>query len=72
MDTTDKFFSIIQDFYRYGLRRIYFELGEYEVIMSFIDPITALITVVPTLANRGVVEVEIENTKREIEKLIGS
>ena len=70
MDTTYKFFSIANDFFRYGLRELNFELGEYNIIMSFIDPSTALITVVPNLANMGIIGVEIENTKRDIEKII--
>jgi hypothetical protein len=69
MDSSHKLFPVIEDFYVYGLKKLYFELGEYEVIMSFLDRVTALIVVIPSLANRGIIEVEIENTKRNIEKI---
>jgi len=71
MDSSHKLFPVIEDFYVYGLKRLYFELGEYEVIMSFIDEFTALIAVIPSLANRGLVEVEIESSKRAIKEIIG-
>jgi len=71
MDSSHKFFPVIEDFYVYGLKRLYFELGDYEVIMSFLDQFTALIVVIPSLVNRGLVEVEIENSKRTIKEIIG-
>jgi len=71
MDSSHKLFPIIEDFYVYGLKRLYFELGDYEVIMSFLDQFTALIVVIPSLVNRGLVEVEIENSKRTIKEIIG-
>lgn len=70
-DTTDKFFDASEHFYHYGLSKIYFELGDMEVIMSFIGIRSALIVIVPTLANKGLLEVEIENTRRQIQKLRG-
>jgi len=71
MDSSHKLFPIIEDFYVYGLKRLYFELGEYEVIMSFMDQFTALIAVIPSLVNRGLVEVEIESSKKAIKEIIG-
>jgi predicted regulator of Ras-like GTPase activity (Roadblock/LC7/MglB family) len=71
MDSSHKFFPVIEDFYVYGLKRLYFELGDYEVIMSFLDQFTALLVVIPSLVNRGLVEVEIENSKRAIKEIIG-
>jgi len=71
MDSSHKFFSVIEDFYAYGLKRLYFELGEYEIIMTFIDQFTALIVVIPSLVNRGLVEVEIESSKRTIKEILG-
>lgn len=71
MDSSHKFFPVIEDFYIYGLKRMYFELGDYEVIMSFLDQFTALLVVIPSLVNRGLVEVEIENSKRTIKETIG-
>ena len=63
---TGDLFSISQELYVYGLDKMHFELKEHEIIMSFIGPRTALIVVIPSLANRGLIEVEIENTKRMI------
>ena len=71
MDSSHKLFPVIEDFYVYGLKRLYFELGEYEVIMTFIDQFTALIAVIPSLVNRGLVEVEIESSKNAIKEIIG-
>jgi len=71
MDSSHKFFPVIEDFYRYGLKKLYFELGDYEIIMSFLDQFTALLVVIPSLANRGLVEVEIENSKRSMKEIIG-
>ena len=71
MDSSHKFFPVIEDFYMYGLKDLYFELGEYEVIMAFIDQLTALLVVIPSLVNRGLVEVEIENSKRAIKEILG-
>jgi hypothetical protein len=70
MDSSHKFFPVIEDFYAYGLKSIYFELGDYEVIMGFIDKFTALLVVIPSLVNMGLVEVEIENSKRMIKEII--
>jgi len=70
MDTTHKFFPIINDFYIYGLSKLYFELKDYEIIMSFIGHGMALITIIPALANKGLIEVEIENTSRRIREVL--
>jgi len=70
MDTTHKFFPIINDFYIYGLSKLYFELKDYEIIMSFIGHGMALITIIPALANKGLIEVEIENTYRRIREVL--
>lgn len=67
---TSDLFSISQELYGHGLTKAYFELKEHEIIMSFLGPRTALIVVIPALANRGLIEVEIENTKRMILEVI--
>ncbi len=71
MNSTHKFFPIIEDFYVYGLSRLYYELKDYEIIIYFISPGTALLAIIPSLVNRGLVEVEIENTTLEIRKALG-
>jgi len=63
---TGDLFSISKELYAHGLTKSYFELKEHEVIMSFLGPTTALIVVIPSLANRGLIEVEMENAKRMI------
>lgn len=67
--TMDEFFDVIEAYSEYGLSKVYFELGDYDV-MFFILPNTnvALICIVPALANRGLLEVEIENARRSILK----
>jgi len=69
-DTTDKFFNIAKLFYKYGLDRVTYELGKYEVIAVFINQVTILLVVIPFLANKGLIEVEIENTRRSIESIL--
>lgn len=72
-DTMNEFFDIISHYSKYGLDKIYFELGKYDVIF-FILPgsDTALVAIVDALANRGLLEVELENARRRIIKIIES
>lgn len=70
-DTTDKFFDIASYFYKYGMNKIYFELGEFDVILYLIEPTIGLLVVMPSLANRGLVEVASEKAKRDIIKIRG-
>jgi predicted regulator of Ras-like GTPase activity (Roadblock/LC7/MglB family) len=65
--TMNEFFDIISHYSKYGLDKIYFELGKYDVIF-FILPgsDTALVAIIPSLANRGLLEVELENARRRI------
>lgn len=66
------FFEIMSKFSGTNLDKIYFELGDYEVIF-FIIPgrDIALVAVIPALANKGLLEVELENARREITRLLG-
>jgi len=65
--TMNEFFRVIEHYSAYGLDKIYFELGEYDVIFFiFPDTDTALVAIVPALANRGLLEVELENARRRI------
>ncbi|MFH1228815.1 MAG: hypothetical protein V1678_00125 [Candidatus Aenigmatarchaeota archaeon] len=68
-ETTDKFFEIATNFYEYGVNKIYFEIGDYDVILTLIEPTIGLLVIIPTLANRGLLEVEIENARRQIVEL---
>lgn len=69
-NTTDEFFKIINSFYDYGLERLYFELGKYTIIIAPISQSFSLIVVIPSLANMGLVDVEIENSKRKIKEVV--
>lgn len=70
-NTMDDFFAVIAQYSEYGLDKAYFELGDFDV-MFFILPgsDTALVAIVPALANRGLLEVELENARRAIIKII--
>jgi hypothetical protein len=71
--TMDELFDVIAHFSRFGLDKVYFELGKFDV-MFFILPSTdtALVAIVPVLANRGLLEVEMENARRKIINIIDS
>jgi predicted regulator of Ras-like GTPase activity (Roadblock/LC7/MglB family) len=68
--TTDQLFDLVDRFYDYGLDRVYFELGQYTVTIATINRGVGLVVVAPSLANQGLLDVEIENTKRKIKGLI--
>ena len=69
-DTTGDLFKIFERFYDFGMDRLYFELGEYTVIMAPVSPEFALVVIIPSLANLGLLDVEIENTKRKIKVIL--
>lgn len=65
--TMDEFFEIISHYSDYKLDKIYFELGDYDVIFFILPGTdTALVAIIPALANRGLLEVELENARRRI------
>ncbi len=68
--TTNTIFDLIDRFYDYGLDRLYFELGEYTVVIATVDRTFSLVVVIPSLANMGLLDVEIENSKRKIKEII--
>jgi len=69
--TMDQFFSIIREYSSYGLNKIYFELGKYDVIFFILpETDTALVALIPALANRGLLEVELENTREKIIEIL--
>ena len=65
--TMDKFFEVIERYTKYNLGEIYFRLMDYEA-MFFILPQTdtALVAITPALANRGLLEVNMENARKKI------
>jgi hypothetical protein len=70
-NTMGDFFSIISKFSAQGLDKVYFELGDYEVVFFILHADMALVSVIPALANKGLLEVEMENSRREIKKILG-
>jgi len=71
--TMNELFDVIAQYGEAGLDKVYFELGQFDVLF-FILPgsDTALVSIVPALANRGLLEVEMENARREIIKILES
>ena len=68
--TMNDFFTVIEKLAGQGLDKVYFELGNYEVMFFLISGDTALVAIIPALANKGLLEVEMENSRRAIKKLI--
>jgi hypothetical protein len=69
--TMDELFDVIKHYSEYGLDKIYFELGEHDVMFFILPNLdTALVAIVPALANRGLLEVELENARRSIVKIL--
>lgn len=69
--TMDELFEVIRHYSEYGLDKIYFELGDYDVMFFILPGLdTALVAIVPALANRGLLEVELENARRRIIKVL--
>lgn len=68
--TMNDFFTVIEKFSSQGLDKVYFELGNYEVMFFLISGDTALVAIIPGLANKGLLEVEMENARRAIKKLV--
>jgi len=69
--TMEEFFSIIKEYSAYGLNKVYFELGKYDVIFFILSETdTALVALTPALANRGLLEVELENTREKIIEIL--
>lgn len=60
-------FSVIRIYSEAGLSEIDFRLQDYEALFYvFPDTENALVAIIPALANKGLLEVEIENARREI------
>jgi hypothetical protein len=63
----DDVFGVIGVYSQAGLGEMEFRLQEYEVLFYvFPDTENALVAIIPALANKGLLEVEMENARREI------
>ena len=67
----DDVFTVIREYSQAGLAEIEFRLQEYEALFYvFPDTENALVAIVPALSNKGLIEIELENARREILKIM--
>ena len=67
----DDVFGVIGAYSQAGLGEMEFRLQDYEVLFFvFPDTESALVAIVPALANKGLLEVEMENARRDILKIM--
>lgn len=67
----DSVFGVIQQYSMAGLQEMEFRLQEYETLFYvFPDTENALVAIIPALSNKGLIEVELENARREIVTLL--
>jgi len=69
----DDVFGVIRSYSQAGLEEMEFRLQDYEVLFYvFPDTENALVAIIPALANKGLIEVEMENARREILKIMNA
>jgi len=67
----DDVFVVIREYSQAGLAEMEFRLQEYEALFFvFKDTDNALVAIIPALSNKGLIEVEMENARREIQNII--
>lgn len=67
----DDVFTVIREYSQAGLSEMEFRLQDYEALFYvFPDTENALVAIIPALANKGLLEVEMENARREILKVM--
>ena len=67
----DDVFGVIAEYSQAGLGEMEFRLQDFETLFYiFPDTENALVAIVPALANKGLIEVEMENARREILKIM--
>jgi len=63
----DDVFNVIREYSQAGLSVMEFRLHDYEALFFvFPDTENALVAIIPSLANKGLIEVEMENARRSI------
>ena len=63
----DDVFGVIREYSGTGLGEMEFRLQDFEVLFYvFPDTENALVTIIPALSNKGLLEVELENARRDI------
>ena len=64
-------FAVIEEYASVGLDVMEFRLKNYSVLFFVIpDTDNALVAIIPSLANKGLIEVEMENARREIVEIL--
>jgi len=67
----DDVFNVIREYSAAGLEEMEFQMQDYETLFFvFPDTENALVAIVPALSNKGLIEVEMENARREISKIM--
>ena len=67
----DDVFGVIRDYSIAGLGEIEFRLQDYETLFYvFPDTESALVAIIPALSNKGLIEIEMENARREMLKIM--
>jgi len=69
-NTMDAVFGVISQYSQAGLGTMNFIVQDYEVLFYILpDTENALVAVVPALANKGLIDVELERARQKIEKI---
>jgi len=69
----DDVFNVIKEYSQTGLAEMEFRLQDYEVLFFvFHETDNALVAIIPALANKGLIEVEMENARREIQQIMNN
>lgn len=67
----DDVFGVIREYSQAGLGEIEFRLQDYEALFYvFPDTENALVAIVPALSNKGLIEIELENARQDILKIM--
>jgi len=69
-NTTNEIFPIINKFFIYKIDRLNFELGQYTIIFAPISQNFSLLVIISSLSNIGLIDVEIENSRRKIDYVL--
>jgi len=67
----DDVFTVIREYSPAGLAEMEFRMQDYEALFYvFPDTENALVAIIPALSNKGLIEVEMENARRDILKIM--
>ena len=67
----DDVFNVIREYSQAGLSVMEFRSHDYEALFFvFPDTENALVAIIPSLANKGLIEVEMENSRRSIVSIL--